>query len=242
MRKRVSAGLFLYLLLQSLSSCTILRSAGLLKHPDIKGQVLDASGFESVKDIIIVSGATRYTQSQEFLLSSMENAWKNDSQLRFTTHAIAKTEYQYGLVPPPSLEQWGTGRALEKMVFQRMPERDSTIGILVLWLIDWRGEKCLPMQSFKDIFTESLVKELYPDGIDEPARIIYRREAVAQLFDSKTGKELWRAHKSYLGVDAPLAEGQSVPRCIDKIRKKNVENEFNDFSGFFAEALINPEK
>lgn len=211
---------------------------GLGPFKNIPGEVLDAAAFAAVTDIVVVSGATRYPQAQEKLLGELEAQWKNDACWRITGHEEALAKFQHGPAPAPSLKKWGAGAALKRRVFERIPERDPKTGVLIFWVLGWEGTKYRPNTPLKDVVNGYFEKQEQkrrgrPDfPADQPP---YSRVAVAQLFDSKTGKELWRAYKS-MGRRAL----EQMPESRE-VRKEQEELEFQEFTEFFGTALGFPE-
>lgn len=208
---------------------------GLGPFKNIPGEVLDAPAFGSVTDIVVIAGTTKFPQAQEKLLSELEGQWKSDACWRITGHEEAQAKFQYGPAPAPSLSKWGPGAALERRVFARIPERDSKTGVLIFWVLGWEGTKYRANTPLKDIIVNSIEKQQqkrdrYRNDFNsrEP---IYSRIAVAQLFDSRTGKELWRAYKSMgRGSLEQLPESREV-------RKEQEQLEFQEFAEFFGLAL-----
>lgn len=210
---------------------------GLGPFTNIPGEVLDAPAFESVTDIVVISGTTKYPWAQEKLLNELEAQWKDDGCWDITGHEEARAKFHHGLAPAPSLKKWGAGTALERMVFQRIPERNPKTGVLIFWVLGWEGEKYIPPDPLTVNVQISFGKSRRRGGSDGlPSETPpYSRKAVAQLFDSKTGKELWRAYKS-MGRGLPDPEADSK-----ESREEQKQLEFMEFTEFFRPALTIPE-
>jgi hypothetical protein len=200
---------------------------------NIPGEVLDVPGYNSVTQVVVIAGNTKYPQAQKKLLSELEKHWKEDGCWRITGHEEAKAQFRPGLAPAPSLSKWGAGKALERMVFGRLPERDSKTGVLVFWVLGWEGEKYVPPAPLTVNVNISIGGSRRRNNAALPSGPPpYSRIAVAQLFDSKTGKELWRAYKSMgRGID-PTGPGE---------REEQKRVEFLEFIEFFWSALTSPE-
>lgn len=211
---------------------------GLGPFGSIPGEVLDVPAFKSVTDIVVISGATKYPQAQEKLLSELEGKWLNDACWHITGHEEAGTKFQHGSAPAPSIRKWGTGSALEGAVFKTIPERNSGTGVLIFWVTEWIGTRSRPITVLPDkvevTLYESRGNRQKHRSKSKPEVPPYSRVAVAQLFDSKTGKELWRAYKTMGRI---LNEQPAESR---EARKEQEQFEFQEFVEFFDSALASP--
>ncbi|OGR40561.1 MAG: hypothetical protein A2X29_09630 [Elusimicrobia bacterium GWA2_64_40] len=212
---------------------------GLGPYGNVPGEVVDVPAFKSVTDIVVISGATKYPQAQEKLLSELEGKWLNDACWHIMGHEEARTKFQHGPAPAPSIRKWGAGSALEGAVFKTIPERNSGTGVLIFWVTEWEGTRSRAITPIADA-AETYVdkprrkRQRYKTKF-EPEVPPYSRVAAAQLFDSKTGKELWRAYKTMGRI---LNEQPSENR---EARKEQAQFEFQEFAEFFDSALASPE-
>ena len=103
------------------------------------------------------------------------------------------------------IKKMGHRQSVERLVLERIPERNSKTGVLIFWVLGWKGDQCranTPLVDAARIFIDEPRKkrQRYRSPSDyQSEELPYTRIAVAQLFDSKTGKELWRVYKSMGG-------------------------------------------
>jgi len=178
-----------------------------------KAQALDPAQFGGLTHLIVVAGATDYKVPQEEILGRVESGLRQSGCWKLLGHLDVAQRVHYAGLKAPSPLDWDDEAQVSSVLLENLPERDERLGVLVFWVTDWRGAA---------YSTEG--------G--------YGREALAQVFDSATGDQVWRGHmlipEDAAGADARVADADAARR------EDRALSEYDLFAQFFIDNLRRP--
>lgn len=217
-----------------------------LAPSDIRGQVVDKDAFVKISHIIVLGGPSKFGGAQERLLNDIESRWNASSSYKILGHQATQKKIGALSLAVPSESGWvgakGPVRELDEMLRYQIRTRAPHVGIFVLWVVDWTGEKYgRPGTLVDNVFEAVQGRENLPPKPDTN----YGRKVVAQLFQASTGREIWRARKAQSGQAGKMVQTSMGPRWEAEeagieTRKQQNEREYQDFADFFATALRAP--
>ena len=209
-----------------------------LLFPKPKAEAVDPAAFRGLTHLIVVAGSTQHSAAQEMILNNIENRLRESGCWQVMGHAEAKEKAPHALLSAPSPRKWSNGSEVVSGLLGHMPRRDARLGVLVFWVKDWRGEK-YSRGTGGEALGGFLSDRLRTRGTPNATRELYERDAVAQVFDSASGAQLWRGHM-FLGSGTEVDADGRLPYADQETRDANASAEYESFISFFSGKLKHP--
>lgn len=190
-------------------------SAGILDavFPKPKAQAVDPAQYAGLTHLIVIGGATDYKAAQEELLGRLESGLQGTGCWRVMGHHDAGERIHHPALKAPSPVDWDDEADVSSGLLETLPKRDERLGVMIFWVTGWSGQA-------------------YDGGG------AYQREALAQVFDSATGDEVWRAR---MLIPAGAAGGDARLPAADKARREDrALSEYDLFASYFVGNLSHP--
>ncbi len=221
------------------ASAGILKSIGdAVKSLRPQAEAVDPRGYQKLTRLIVVGGETLYTPTQELILSRVEQGLSESGCWQVMGHAQAREKLRPASVGAPSPRTWKDDGQVASEILARLPKRDARLGVLVLWVRQWRGD-VYSRDTVSEAVDLWIDKRINQPGSPKPTRGEYERDAVAELFASDTGAVLWRGHMLFPS-GTPLDERGRLPYADQATRDAQVQKEYDDFIGYFVKNLRQP--
>lgn len=209
-----------------------------LLFPKPKAEAVDPAAYRGLTHLVVVAGSTKYSAAQEMILNNVENRLRESGCWQVMGHAEAREKVPHALLSAPSPRKWSNGGEVASGVLGHMKRRDARLGVLVLWVKDWRGEK-YSRATTGEAFGDFLSDRLKTPGTPNAKSALYERDAVAQVFDSASGAQIWRGHM-FLGPGTAVDEDGRLPYADQDTRDANASAEYESFISFFSGKLKHP--
>ncbi|MBI5246566.1 MAG: HEAT repeat domain-containing protein [Elusimicrobia bacterium] len=206
--------------------------------PKPAAEAIDPAAFRGLTHLIVVAGDTQYSAAQEMILNNVENRLRESGCWEVMGHAESRKKLPHEHLSAPSPRKWGNGGEVSSGLLSRMPRPDARIGVLVLWVTDWRGEK-YSRGTGGEALNSFLSDRLKTPGTPNATRAVYERDAVAQLFGSASGAQIWRGHM-FLNSGAVVDGDGRLPYAEQDERDANASAEYDSFISFFSAKLKHP--
>lgn len=206
--------------------------------PKPKAEAVDPAAYRGLTHLVVVAGSTQYSAAQEMLLGNIEQRLRESGCWQLMGHAEAREKLPHALLSAPSARKWANGGEVTSGLLSRMPRRDARIGVLVFWVKDWRGEK-YSRGTGGEALGDFLSDRLKTPGTPNATRATYERDAVAQVFDSASGAQIWRGHM-FLGPGTAVDADGRLPYADQETRDANASAEYESFISFFSGNLKHP--
>ena len=206
--------------------------------PKPKAEAVDPAAYRGLTHLVVVAGSTQHSAAQEMVLGNIEQRLRESGCWQVMGHAEAREKLPHALLSPPSPRKWANGGEVTSGLLSRMPRRDARVGVLVFWVKDWRGEK-YSRGTGAEALGNFLSDRLKTPGTPNATRELYERDAVAQVFDSASGAQIWRGHM-FLGSGTAVDADGRLPYADQETRDQNASAEYESFISFFSGNLKHP--
>ncbi|MBI2787126.1 MAG: HEAT repeat domain-containing protein [Elusimicrobia bacterium] len=206
--------------------------------PKPKAEAVDPAAYRGLTHLVVVSGSTKFSAAQEMLLGNIEQRLRESGCWQVMGHAEAREKMPHALLSAPSPRKWANGAEVTSGLVSRLPRRDARLGVLVFWVRDWSGEK-YSRGTGGEALGDFLSDRLRTPGTPNATRAPYERDAVAQVFDSAGGAQIWRGHM-FLGPGTAVEADGRLPYADQETRDANASAEYESFISFFSGNLKHP--
>lgn len=183
------------------------------------------------------------------VLHALEEELKKSGCWEILKHPATKAKLGHADIPLPSLKKNSGGRLFDRLLFSKIKHRSPKAAFLVFWMLSWEGNLYRTATLLDNVITRENYRNKNRErakriGVSEDHPLLqgyydYSRVAIVQLYDSKTGKVLWRARKSFGGggrVDS-TGRAQMASRAV---RDAQNRKEIAEFVNFFSRTLTEP--
>lgn len=196
-----------------------------------RARTFDAARLGGVAELVLVGGKTSFAVAQENMLQAMEKALNSNGCLQVNRQANSIT-----MTPPPRVEKFQADGTL----LDHLPSRAANIGVLLIWVTEWTGEKYRKENFVGDVVqdvADTLVLTPLLGASPSEKSYRYQRGASARLISADTGTLLWSADK-FDDYWEPLDEKGRKPSVSETALQEQAASEIREFQEFLTRELI----
>lgn len=210
-----------------------------------KAEVVNLAAYQRLTHIIVVAGSENYRPIREELLTRIEDGLDDSSCWAIMRHGMAAEKLNGISLDPPSPLRWNNDAEVTSQLLTVIPKRRHQLGVLVFWVRNWTGnvygsEKNTPLPYRFDIsFGRHQRTIIHGTNADAPTYAPYSRDAVAELYDSASGQQIWRGHMVIRPGTAVETNGE-LPYADPDVRAAQIHDETDEFVSFFVDNLVHP--
>ena len=131
-------------------------------------KALDPLAYRELTNLIVVAGAASRPAPQDQIVTQIEQSLRDSACWRITGHDETAKKLPRAAPPAPPPGKWADGADFSAGLLSRLPRRSARVGVLIVWVKEWRGEHEVVAQLFDSASGGEIWRGRMTDASDTP--------------------------------------------------------------------------